>query len=86
MLAHPQRGAGVARMAGRLAATIDVYTNGDGSLGDQLRGELRDTARFRVLNDKIARVDKDLDVQGDAGLLVTLEDGRVLREGFMVSC
>jgi len=84
MLANVQHGAGVARMAGRLAATVDVYTNGNETLGDQLRAELRDTARFRVLDDKIARVDKDPDVEGDAGLLVTLEDGSVRREGFMV--
>ncbi|KAH7031411.1 uncharacterized protein B0I36DRAFT_384196 [Microdochium trichocladiopsis] len=82
MLAGPH-GAGVARMAARLASTVNVYTNGDEAVGEQLRAELRDTTRFHVINDKIVRVDKDPNVEGDAGLLVTLAGGKVNKEGFM---
>ncbi|KXJ86179.1 hypothetical protein Micbo1qcDRAFT_168784 [Microdochium bolleyi] len=83
MLANPAHGAGVARMASRLAGSVNVYTNGNEALGDELRAALRDKSRFNVINDKIARVDKDLDVEGNAGLLVTMADGRVNKEGFM---
>ncbi|KAI0915148.1 hypothetical protein F4823DRAFT_571098 [Ustulina deusta] len=71
------------RMAGRLAGTVNVYTDGNEAFGAKVRAALKSTKRFRIENRKITGVAKDPDVQGEAGVLVTLEDGTVNREGFI---
>ncbi len=73
------------RMAGRLAGTVNVYTDGNEAFGAEVRAALKSTKRFRIENRKITGVAKDPDVQGEAGVLITLEDGTVNREGFIVS-
>ncbi|KAL7627277.1 hypothetical protein AAE478_001466 [Parahypoxylon ruwenzoriense] len=73
----------IARMAGRLASSVTVYTDGDESLGARIRAELRSTKKFHIENRRVAKLAKDPDVQGEAGVLVTLEDGAVNRERFL---
>lgn len=75
----------VARMANRLAGAVTVYTDGNDALGVATRADLKSTTRFRVENRKIKSFAEDPDVPGEAGVLVTLEDGTVNREGFIVS-
>lgn len=76
---------GIARMANRLAGAVNVYTDGNEALGADIRLALKNTKRFRIENRKIGSVAKDPDVQDEAGILVTLEDGTVNRESFIVS-
>lgn len=75
----------VSRMASRLASTVNVYTDGNAALGAEIRAVLKSTKKFRIENRKIKGLAKDTDIQGEAGVLVTLEDGTVNREGFIVS-
>ncbi|KAI1081673.1 FAD/NAD(P)-binding domain-containing protein [Whalleya microplaca] len=83
LMASPAFAPAVSRMAARLAGSVTVYTNGDAALGAQLRAALKSTSKFRVENRKVSKLAKDPAVEGEAGLLVTLEDGTVLREGFL---
>ncbi|TRX98374.1 hypothetical protein FHL15_001019 [Xylaria flabelliformis] len=78
MLAPP-----VSRMANRFASNINVYTNGNEALGAEIRALLKSARKFHIENRKIKGLAKDTDVQGEAGVLVTLEDGTVNREGFI---
>ncbi|KAI3318689.1 FAD/NAD(P)-binding domain-containing protein [Xylariaceae sp. AK1471] len=71
------------RMAGRLAGTVNVYTDGNEALGAEIRAVLKSTKRFRIEDRKIKSFAKDPDVEGEAGVLVTLEDGTVNKEGFI---
>ncbi|KAI1744108.1 FAD/NAD(P)-binding domain-containing protein [Xylaria scruposa] len=73
----------VSRMANRLASNVNIYTNGNEALGAEIRPLLKSTKRFHIENRKIKSLAKDTDVQGEAGVLVTLEDGTVNREGFI---
>ncbi|KAI0196024.1 hypothetical protein EV127DRAFT_458796 [Xylaria flabelliformis] len=73
----------VSRMANRLASNVNVYTNGNEALGAEIRALLKSTKKFHIENRKIKGLAKDTDVQGEAGVLVTLEDGTVNREGFI---
>lgn len=73
----------VSRMAARLADEINVYTNGDADFGAAMRPLLKSTKKFYIENRRILRFEKDTAVSGDAGVLVTLEDGTVNREGFV---
>ncbi|RYC63013.1 hypothetical protein CHU98_g3183 [Xylaria longipes] len=73
----------ISRMANRLASAVNVYTDGNEALGAEIRAVLKSTKRFRIENRKIKDLAKDSDVQGEAGVLVTLEDGTVNREGFI---
>ncbi|KAI0106169.1 FAD/NAD(P)-binding domain-containing protein [Nemania sp. FL0031] len=73
----------VSRMANRLAATVNIYTDGNAALGTEIRATLKSTKRFHIENRKIKSFTKDPDVQGEVGILVTLEDGTVNREGFV---
>jgi hypothetical protein len=75
----------VSRMAGRLTDVVNVYTDGNEALGTEIRAVLKSTKRFRIENRKVKGLAKDPDVEGEAGVLVTLEDGTVNKEGFIVS-
>ncbi|KAI0971415.1 hypothetical protein F4678DRAFT_432824 [Xylaria arbuscula] len=83
LLGNAMFGPPVSRMAGRLANTVNVYTNGNESIGVEVRAALKSTKTFRIENRKIKSVAKDPDVPGEAGVLVTLEDGTVHRERFI---
>ncbi|KAI1382629.1 FAD/NAD(P)-binding domain-containing protein [Hypoxylon trugodes] len=73
----------IARMANRLAGHVTVYTDGNEELGAKIREQLKSASKFHVENRRVLRLAKDLEVQGDAGVLVTLEDGSVNKEGFL---
>ncbi|KAI0150366.1 FAD/NAD(P)-binding domain-containing protein [Xylariaceae sp. FL1272] len=73
----------VARMANRLAGSVNVYTEGNESLGSEIRALLKSTKRFHIETRKIKSFAKDTDAEGDAGILVTLEDGTINKEGFI---
>ena len=74
-----------ARMAGRLADTINVYTNGEGeSLTKALRPLLKDRNKYRFIDAKIEKFQRDPDEEGEAGGIVKLEDGREIDEAFIV--
>ncbi|KAI1755260.1 FAD/NAD(P)-binding domain-containing protein [Xylaria castorea] len=73
----------ISRMANRLASNVNVYTNGNEALGAEIRALLKSTKKFRIENRKIKGLAKDTNVQGEAGVLVTLEDGTVNRESFI---
>ncbi|KAI0548749.1 FAD/NAD(P)-binding domain-containing protein [Xylaria curta] len=73
----------ISRMANRLASNVNIYTNGNEELGVEIRALLKSTKKFHIENRKIKGLAKDTDVQGEAGALVTLEDGTVNREGFI---
>lgn len=75
----------ISRMASRLAGSVTVYTDGNEELGSRIRAQLKSTTKFHVENRRVVRLGKDPDVEGEAGVLVTLEDGTVNREGFLVS-
>ncbi|KAI0014606.1 hypothetical protein F4780DRAFT_200816 [Xylariomycetidae sp. FL0641] len=83
LLAAPMFAPAIARMAGRLAGVVNIYTNGDEAVGAQVRPLLRSTKKFRFDHRKIKSLAKDPDVAGEAGVLVTLEDGSVVKEGFL---
>jgi thioredoxin reductase len=82
-LSNPKMASTIARSTGRLAATVNVYTNGDTDLAAEVRLTLKNTQKFRLVTSKILKLEKDPEVQGDAGIIVTLEDGTVNKEGFM---
>ena len=74
-----------ARMAGRLANTINIYTNGGGGkLANELRPLLKGTNKYRFIDVKIEKFEKDREVVGEAGVVVKLEDGREIDEAFIV--
>lgn len=75
----------VSRMAGRLAANVNIYTDGNEPLGAEIRAVLKSTQKFHIENRKIKGFAKDPNVLGQAGVLVTLEDGTVNSEIFVVS-
>ncbi|KAK8127225.1 thioredoxin reductase GliT-like protein [Apiospora sp. TS-2023a] len=102
-LTNPMMGPAVARMAGRLAGQVTVYTNDNPQVGVQLRDALKSTTKFHIEDRKIASLAKDPETPAPVlstststaplgheeedchhGLLVTLEDGTVIREGFML--
>ncbi|KAK8050910.1 hypothetical protein PG993_002295 [Apiospora rasikravindrae] len=102
-LSNPMMGPAVARMAGRLACQVTVYTNGQPDVGVQLREALKSTKKFRIEDRKIVSfamapeksaallsatlaspVGDEEEEAPHHGLLVTLEDGTVIREGFMM--
>ncbi|KAI1474022.1 FAD/NAD(P)-binding domain-containing protein [Daldinia eschscholtzii] len=73
----------IARMASRLAGLITVYTDGNEELGASIRAQLKNTQKFKVENRHLTHVAKDPDVNGEAGVLITLEDGSVNKQGFL---
>ncbi|KAF3062288.1 hypothetical protein GL218_03642 [Daldinia childiae] len=73
----------ISRMASRLAGHVTIYTDGNKELGACIRAQLKSTQKFSIENRRLARVAKDPDVEGEAGVLVTLGDGSVNREGFL---
>ncbi|KAI0161880.1 FAD/NAD(P)-binding domain-containing protein [Hypoxylon sp. FL1284] len=73
----------ISRMASRLAGSVTVYADGDEELGSRIRAQLKSQAKFRLETRRVVSVSKDPDVEGDAGVLVTLEDGNVQKEGFL---
>jgi gliotoxin/aspirochlorine biosynthesis thioredoxin reductase len=75
----------VSRMVGRLAGAVNIYTDGNEALGAEIRAVLKSTKKFRIENRKIQSFRKDPDTKGEAGILVTLQDGTVNKEGFVVS-
>ncbi|KAF2971139.1 hypothetical protein GQX73_g2439 [Xylaria multiplex] len=83
LLGNIMFGPAVSRMAGRLAGTVNVYTDGNEAVGAEIRAVLKSTKKFHIENRKVKSVTKDPDVQGEAGVLVTLEDGTVNKEGFI---
>ncbi|KAI0525876.1 hypothetical protein F5B22DRAFT_257849 [Xylaria bambusicola] len=78
MLAPP-----ISRMASRFAGAVNVYTNGNEDFGAEVRAALKNTKKLHIENRKIKSVAKDADAQGEAGVLVTLEDGTVNKESFI---
>lgn len=70
---------------GSRAPLPPTYMYGNEALDVEIRANLRSKMIFRVQNRKNASFDEDTDVAGEAGVLVTLEDGTVSREGFIVS-
>ncbi|KAI1339471.1 FAD/NAD(P)-binding domain-containing protein [Xylariaceae sp. FL0016] len=83
LLSSPMFAPIIARMAGRLASVVNVYTDGDAAAGEQISGLLRSTKKFHFDHRKIAKLAKDPDVKGEAGVLVTFEDGSVAKEAFL---
>ncbi|TGJ84724.1 hypothetical protein E0Z10_g4030 [Xylaria hypoxylon] len=83
LLGNTMFGPPVSRMASRLAGTVNIYTDGNETFGAEIRAVLKSTKKFRIENRKIKSVAKDPDVEGEAGVLVTLEDGTVNKEGFV---
>lgn len=75
----------IARMASRLSGRVSVYTDGNADLGSRIRAALKNSKKFDIENRRVVRLAKDPDVEGNAGVLVTLEDGTVNKEGFLVS-
>ncbi|KAI1431212.1 FAD/NAD(P)-binding domain-containing protein [Xylaria sp. CBS 124048] len=73
----------ISRMANRLAGTVNVYTDGNEEHGAEIRVALKNTKRFHIENRKVKSFAKDPDVHGEAGVLVTLEDGTVNKESFI---
>ncbi|KAI1142014.1 thioredoxin reductase glit [Hypoxylon sp. FL0543] len=73
----------IARMAARLAGHVTVYTDGNEDLGARIREALKNSQRFHVENRRVVRLSKDPQVEGDAGVIVTLEDGNTNREMFL---
>lgn len=72
-------------MVGRLAGTVNVYTNG---AGDEIRNKFKSllkNTKYNFIDTTIERLEKDPDVDGDAGMLVKLADGSVNKEAFLVS-
>ncbi|KAI1775466.1 hypothetical protein F4818DRAFT_50466 [Hypoxylon cercidicola] len=72
-------------MANRLAGSATVYTDGNKKLGSRIRAQLKSKSKFHVENRHVLRLSKDPNVEGEAGVLVTLEDGTVKTEVFLVS-
>ncbi|KAJ8123034.1 hypothetical protein ONZ43_g918 [Nemania bipapillata] len=60
----------VSRMVNRLAATVNIYTDGNEALGAEIRAVLKNAQKFRIEN-------------REAGVLVRLEDGTLNRESFI---
>ncbi|RYP44227.1 hypothetical protein DL768_009291 [Monosporascus sp. mg162] len=84
LLANPAFAPVIARMAGRLAGSVNVYTNGAGEeLVKEIRPLLKNTKKYKVIDTNIKKLMKDPDVEGEAGVLVYLEDGTVNKEGFI---
>ncbi|PYI01182.1 putative pyridine nucleotide-disulfide oxidoreductase [Aspergillus sclerotiicarbonarius CBS 121057] len=81
VLGDPARAVHVARMAGRFARGVTVYTNGDGKVGEGLRGVVEGVSWLRVDERPIVRFEK-----GEVGMsvLVHLGDGESKMEGFLV--
>ncbi|KAI0841362.1 thioredoxin reductase glit [Hypoxylon sp. FL0890] len=73
----------IARMAGRLADHVTVYTDGNKELGALIRETLKSPPKFHVENRRVVCLSKDPQVEGDAGVIVTLEDGTTNREMFL---
>ncbi|KAI1801062.1 FAD/NAD(P)-binding domain-containing protein [Daldinia bambusicola] len=73
----------ISRMASRLAGHVTIYTDGNEELGTRIRAQLKKSQKFQIEHRRLTRVAKDPDVKGDAGVLVTLEDGSVNKEGFL---
>ncbi|KAI1089575.1 FAD/NAD(P)-binding domain-containing protein [Rostrohypoxylon terebratum] len=73
----------IARMAARLADHVTVYTDGNADFGSRIRTALKSSKKFDIENRRVMRLAKDPDVEGNAGVLVTLEDGTVNKEGFL---
>lgn len=76
-------GSFVSRMANRLADGVNVYTHGNETLGTELRAALKSKKRFHIENRKVVKFEKDPAFEGEAGVLVTLEDGTVNKEAFV---
>jgi len=90
-MANPMMAPAVARMAGRLASQVTVYTNGNAEFGAQMRRLLKSTKKFHIEDRKIVSLAKDSEAAPNTeeahdagpGLLITLEDDSVIREGFL---
>jgi len=75
----------ISRMTNRLADSVNVYTNGNEAVAAEARAALKSTKNFHIENRRIKSLDKDPAVDGPGGVLVTLEDGDVNKEGFIVN-
>lgn len=75
----------IARMAARLAARVTVYTDGNEELGTRIREALKSPGKFHIENRRVVSLSKDPHVEGDAGVIVALEDGSTNSEMFLVS-
>ncbi|KAK7750847.1 hypothetical protein SLS62_007246 [Diatrype stigma] len=76
----------VARMAGRLVETVNVYTDGAGeAFTNTIRSLLRDTTKYKFIDSKIVKLDKALDVEGRTRVVVSLANGLVNNEAFLVN-
>ncbi|KAK8091407.1 thioredoxin reductase GliT-like protein [Apiospora kogelbergensis] len=58
-MAKPTMAPAVARMAGRLADRVTVYTNGDAEFGATMRELLKSTTKYRIEDRKIVSLAKD---------------------------
>jgi hypothetical protein len=85
LLSNSVFAAPISRMANRLASSVNVYTNGNEAVAAEVRTALKSTKNFRIENRRIKSLANDPDVDGPGGVLVTLEDGTVNKEGFIVS-
>lgn len=70
----------LARMAKRLASTVTIYTNGAGDLYEQILLGLNGTD-IKVDKRRIARLEQG---SGQTRVIVHLEDGSDIGEGFLV--
>ncbi|KAI0128145.1 thioredoxin reductase glit [Hypoxylon sp. NC0597] len=73
----------IARMAARLAGRVTVYTDGNEELGTRIREELKSPGKFHIEDRRVVSLSKDPHVEGDAGVIVTLEDGSTNSEMFL---
>ncbi|PMD29977.1 thioredoxin reductase glit [Hyaloscypha variabilis F] len=72
----------IVKMALRLVPNVTVYTNGDSSLGEEVAtasGQRKSS--IKVNNTKIAKVEAGL---GESGVILHMEDGSQIAEGFLV--
>ena len=79
-LAAPGMVMHVARMARRLVGSVTVYTNGDGKLGEEVL-KMSGKSGVKIENRKVERLEKG---EGESEVVVVLEGGVKVSEGFMV--
>jgi thioredoxin reductase len=79
----PYHAAMLVEDAQKFANSVVVYTNGDGSLGDDINKLLTDrgTVNIKIDNRKINQLIKD---PGSSGIMIELDDGSIEAESFLV--
>ena len=73
----------MAFMAGRLAKSITIYTNGEDTVTTQIKGSIDPAQPFTLEGRKIAKLEREPD---NSAIHIYFEDGTSKRESFLVSC